>query len=199
MFGTRREINERLDDMHDLLQRIEAALVVRDPGTARSVEAYEGLRKAVVGAMKERRQHLAQLISFTEAIERGASMETLEARAEEWCMEAGLRRWDKPEPVEFFQVIEGDGPQLEVITPAWVDDAGDGSVVLIKRGTARRTSEPHSQSDSGGTSSGNAHAAERAGQPEAVDSPPARTEPGSDGPGPPPPQEPSSEQREGHS
>lgn len=195
MFGTRREINERLDDMHDLLQRIEAALVVRDPGTARSVEAYEGLRKAVVGAMKERRQHLAQLISFSEAIERGASMETLAARVKEWCMEAGLRRWDKPEPIEFFQIIEGDGPRLEVITPAWVDDAGDGSVVLIKQGTARRTSEPRLQPDDVGVSSGSARVAERADQPDAVDTSPARNEPRSDGP--PRTQESSSEQREG--
>lgn len=130
-------VRERLDSIYNLVQRIEAALVVRDPGTQRSVEAYEGLRKTVVGAMRARRQHLTQLVTVSEAIDRGATVETLKARLEEWCVQAGLRRWYEPEPAEFFDVIEGDGPFLEVLTGAWVDDSGEVPV-LIKAGTARR-------------------------------------------------------------
>jgi hypothetical protein len=122
------------DKMHERLRDIDIALIVREPGTARAAEAYEGLRKSVATAARERRQHLAQLVEFVDAIERGATVETLRQRCEQWCIEAGLERRSDVTP-EWFAVVEGEGPVLEVVAPAWVDSA---SGQLVKQGTARR-------------------------------------------------------------
>lgn len=122
------------DKMHERLRDIDIALIVREPGTARAAEAYEGLRKSVATAARERRQHLAQLVEFVDAIERGATVETLRQRCEQWCIEAGLERRSDVMP-EWFAVVEGEGPVLEVVAPAWVDSA---SGQLVKQGTARR-------------------------------------------------------------
>jgi hypothetical protein len=122
------------DQMHEQLRDINIALIVREPGTARAAEAYEGLRKSVATAARERRQHLAQLVEFADAIDRGASVETLRQRCEQWCLEAGLERRSDVVP-EWFSVVEGEGPVLEVMEPAWVDGS---SGQLVKQGTARR-------------------------------------------------------------
>lgn len=122
------------DQMHERLRDIDIALIVREPGTARAAEAYEGLRKGVATAARERRQHLAQLVEFVDAIERGATVETLRHRCEQWCLEAGLERRSDVVP-EWFSVVEGEGPVIEVIDPAWVDGT---SGQLVKQGTARR-------------------------------------------------------------
>jgi hypothetical protein len=122
------------DQMHERLRDIDIALIVREPGTARAAEAYEGLRKGVATAARERRQHLAQLVEFVDAVERGATVETLRRRCEQWCLEAGLERRADVVP-EWFSVVEGEGPVLEVVEPAWVDGT---SGQLVKQGTARR-------------------------------------------------------------
>jgi hypothetical protein len=128
------QIYELQERMHERIRDIDVALIVREPGTARAAEAYEGLRKSVATAARERRQHLAQLVEIADAIERGASLDTLRQRCEQWCMEAGLERRSDVVP-EWFSVVEGEGPVLEVIAPAWVDSA---SGQLVKQGTARR-------------------------------------------------------------
>ena len=127
-----------LDEVVTLTNRIESALVVRDPGNARSVEAYEGLRKAVTTAMKERRQHLTQLVEMAQAIERGVSIATLRSQVDEWCELAGLARWADPDPPEWFDIVDGQGEDLEVLDPAWVDRSDPGSALLVQQGRARR-------------------------------------------------------------
>jgi hypothetical protein len=122
------------EKMHERIRDIDVALIVREPGTARAAEAYEGLRRSVATAARERRQHLAQLAEMTDAIERGATVETLRQRCEQWCVEAGLERRSDAVP-EWYSVVEGEGPVLEVIVPAWVDSA---SGQLVKQGVARR-------------------------------------------------------------
>lgn len=139
MFGSvRRELRETLDAIQTRLERIDVALIVRDPGSARSAEVFEGLRRSVVSAARSRRQHLSQLIKLTEVLEQGATPETLSALVDQWRMEVGLRRWDEPAPSEFFEVIEGEGRRLEVQQPAWVDTGAGDEVVLVKPGLARR-------------------------------------------------------------
>lgn len=128
------QIHALQEKMHERIRDIDVALIVREPGTARAAEAYEGLRRSVATAARERRQHLAQLVEIADAIERGASIDTLRQRCEQWCLEAGLERRSDVVP-EWFSVVEGEGPVLEVIAPAWVDSA---SGQLVKQGTARR-------------------------------------------------------------
>lgn len=132
-------IEEDLASMAGMLQRIEAALVVRDPGTARSAEAFDGLRKTVQAAMRERRAHLAHLVQLSDSLERGATVETIGALATEWCQQAGVQRWGDATRAEYFEIVEGDGPTLEVIRDAWVETSESGEPILLKQGQARRT------------------------------------------------------------
>jgi hypothetical protein len=132
MFGRRRQ----LDDLQASLHRIEGALVVRDPGTARSVEAYDGLRKQVAAAMRHRRQHLVQIVLMADALDRGIDADGMRAMIDDWSSQAGLRRWTEPSPLHFFEVLGGEAETYEVVAPAWVDDQSD-EPVLVKTGVLR--------------------------------------------------------------
>lgn len=141
MFGVKLVL-AKLEVLQAKLERIDAALVVRDPGNARSVEAYDGLRKQVAASMRERRAHLVQLMQLSDALDRDASKETLAALSEEWCLQTGLRRWTDLGPPEFFETAEGDGQLVEVLAPAWVDVSDPLSPVLIRQGMARAGGSP---------------------------------------------------------
>ena len=136
-----------LGEIKELVSSINAALIVREPGTALAADAYDGLRRQVSQATAERRAHLVELVRILEAIDNGVSGESLHRLVEGWADQAGLSRLCEPTPPEAFDIID-DGDQagpLEVINPAWV--AGD---VLIKQGLARRTSHEQTvQSDPG--------------------------------------------------
>lgn len=137
MSGFRRRLEVRLDAMSTRLDRIDAALVVRDPGNARSAEAYEGLRKTVIAAGRDRRRHLAHLVMFAEAVERATSNESLAELVEQWAREEGLERsWDTSRS-DLFTRTDGAGDTLQVVRPAWVDAAPDRPSVLVKHGIAR--------------------------------------------------------------
>jgi hypothetical protein len=134
-----KKVEKQVAEMRNLLVRLDAAIVTRDPGNARSVDAYEGLRKQVASTARHRTQHVVQLAALADAIDRGATIETVKLRTEEWCDQAGLTRLEVAEPAEAFEVIEGEGPVLEVITPAWVDIEGQR---VVRPGTARRVPLP---------------------------------------------------------
>jgi hypothetical protein len=133
MFGRTRQ---QLDAMQESLHKIESALVVRDPGTARSVEAYDGLRKQIGAAMRHRRQHLVQLTLMAEALDRGADNDSLRSMVAEWASQAGLRRWTDPTPLHFFETMGGEASSYEVAVPAWVDEQGE-ETILVKAGLLR--------------------------------------------------------------
>jgi hypothetical protein len=142
MFATNRTTRlEALQaEIHRQLETIVTALIVSEPRTGLAAEAFDGLRRNIAFAAQERRRQLSQLVTFTDAIERGATIDTLRARCEQWCAEAGLQRHADPaaEP-DWFQVVEGEGPVIEPIEPAWIDSANR---VLVKPGTARRAPAP---------------------------------------------------------
>lgn len=130
-WGSRRR--EQLDDIERLLHRIDAALVVRDPGTARSAEAYDGLRKQVIAAATDRRRYVVQLTEFAEAARRGDDLEALRSRVAEWLQQGGVAVVDDPSHHELFEVV-GDGQGvLQVLLPAYVDVATSS---LVRRGVA---------------------------------------------------------------
>lgn len=144
MFSRRRldRMESLQQSIHDQLATIVTALIVSEPRTGHAAEAFDGLRKSVNVAARHRWQHLTQLLSFIDSMERGATIETLKARCEEWRLQAGLQRsTDIAAKPDWFDVVEGEGPDLEVIDPAWVDvNAGQ----LINRGAARRVGVPAS-------------------------------------------------------
>ena len=140
MFGKRRleRFEARQEATLDQIGHITAALIVREPGTALSANAYDGLRKQVSIAARDRRQHLARLVELSEAIDNGATTETLRRKCEQWCLEVGLEAVTDLESgqSDWFRIVEGDGPEIEVLTPAWADtEVGH----LVQRGTARRS------------------------------------------------------------
>jgi hypothetical protein len=151
LFGRRRleRFEARQEAILEQVGHITAALIVREPGTALSANAYDGLRKQVSIAARDRRQHLARLVELMEAIDHGATPETLRRKCEQWCHETGLETVTDVARAEadWFRIVDGDGPGVEVLTPAWVDaEVGH----LIQRGTARRVT-PESVDDDAGS------------------------------------------------
>ena len=140
-----RQIQNDINKLGNLLNRIDAALVIRDPGNARSADAYDGLRKMISAGGKGRRDHLHNLVDLAQALERGATLETIRERTEEWCDKAGIIRHESPEPADYFIIVEGEGSVIEVVTPAWIDK---DTTSLIRKGTTRRVPNPDPNPDS---------------------------------------------------
>lgn len=122
MFGKRaRDTEQLLVTMERQLALIYTALVVRDPGTPVSVDAYEGLRKQVVASSTARRQHLAQLAEIDVALRRGASTENLSELVTQWLRQAGVERVEDPARREVWETRLPSDVAAEVDIPAYVD------------------------------------------------------------------------------
>jgi hypothetical protein len=176
LFGRRRleRFEARQEAMLAQIGHITTALIVREPGTALSANAYDGLRKQVSIAARDRRQHLARLVELMEAIDNGATPETLRRKCEQWCHESGLESVTDVSGSEahWFRIVEGDGPAVEVLTPAWVDtEVGH----LIQRGTARRVRRESVDEDAEAAAAHTDAEAEADPEPETVDDEGGRT------------------------
>ena len=84
------EIGSVLVDLRLSIERIDASLVVRDPGNVRSADAYDGLRKQIAVSAGDRRRLLVLLTELGEAIRRKEDHQSLQARFEEWSSQAGI-------------------------------------------------------------------------------------------------------------
>lgn len=134
----------QMDDVQRMLSRIDAALIVKDPGTARSVDAYDGLRKQVIAASGDRRRLLVSLSEFAEALRRGQSIEMLESKTEEWMMQSNLQRVTEVDP-QVEAAFDITGPPIGdaiVAVPAYID-VTTGTV--IRRGIAERVPVTHEE------------------------------------------------------
>lgn len=129
---------KRLDRIEELLVRLDAALVVREPGSARAAEAYDGLRKQVNQASKNRRAHVAHLLALSDSIRRGADRELVSKRVEEFLLELGVSRSDSTENPDWFEIEAGEGRGLEVTEPAVIETTDDGTRSVVRLGKARR-------------------------------------------------------------
>lgn len=129
----------QLERIESLLVRLDAAIVVREPGSARAAEAYDGLRKQVNQASKNRRAHVAHLLALSDSIRRGADPELVSKRVEEFLLELGVGRTDSMENTEWFEVEGGEGDGLEVIEPAVIETTDDGTRTVVRLGRARRS------------------------------------------------------------
>ena len=125
-----------------LLERLDASLIVRDPGNSRSAEAFDGLRKSILQSSKNRRMHVSHLLSLSDSIERGADYQLIKDRVSDFMLELGVgRSMDLSNP-DFFEISQGDGDFLECVEPAIVETLDDGSLSLVRLGQAVRTSTP---------------------------------------------------------
>ncbi len=132
----------RLINIESLLQRIDAAIVVRDLGSTRAADAYEGLRKQIVQSGKSHRTHTAHLLSLADSLERGADMELIRDRVSDFMEELGLKRIYDTGDSELFELKEGEGSGLECIEPAIVEQLADGKRYVVRQGIARRVPGP---------------------------------------------------------
>jgi hypothetical protein len=120
MFGRRRENDQLIAKMERQLDLIHTALVVRDPGTSVSADAYEGLRKQIIAAATARQAHVAQLAEFDVALHRGASTDDLRALVAQWLAQAGVARVDDPAIRDAFDSTVPAGVPADVEIPAYV-------------------------------------------------------------------------------
>lgn len=127
--------------MWGLLERIDAALITRDPGNARSVEAYDGLRKQLNQASKNRRIHVSHLLNLSDSIERGSEFQLIKDRVNDFLAEMGVSRFTDLSRTDFFEIKGGTGDYLKCTVAAVVETLDDGSVSLVRLGEAERTTE----------------------------------------------------------
>ncbi len=129
-----RRLRQHLVALDERLANIEGMLLLKDPGAARAAEAYEGLRRQIVGASAERITHLVHLAQFDAALHAGESAGALALLAADLLAQAGLERCDDPTRAGAFDIAPGDeGGELRVVEPAHVE-AHTGRVV--RRGRA---------------------------------------------------------------
>jgi hypothetical protein len=146
------QIHDRLHDIATELRIIQSVVMVKEPGTRETADAYDGLRKQVVTAAASRRSHLGQLAQMSTALSRATSLDDLRPQLEEWMQQAGLMALATvPEghgAQELFEDVDGEGltgaTAIEVVEPAVIDNS-NGS--LVKLGRARRVAggEPEGQ------------------------------------------------------
>jgi hypothetical protein len=137
-----RNDREQLNRIEVLLQRLDSAVVVRDPGSARAAEAFDGLRKSVIQASKSHRIHVAHLIALDESIRSGGTIELVHLRVGEYLRELGIERLaDAGHPEAFDIVGDGEG-DIEVLEAAIIERTDDGRVSVLKVGKAKRTVRP---------------------------------------------------------
>lgn len=132
----------QLGRIENLLQRLDAAVVVRDPGSARAAEMYEGLRKQIIQSGKNHRMHLSHLIALQDSIERGADIELIRDRVNDYLNELGIQKTSDTSHIDSFEVVEGEGSNFECIEPAIIEVLEDGSIRTHQLGKARRVPGP---------------------------------------------------------
>jgi hypothetical protein len=130
---------------HDQLDRrtekMETILMIREPSSTAAADAYEGLRKQVVGAVSERLSHLSQLVQMDHAIALGADHEVLAKMVASWCEQASLERItdvNHPQADTLFELVDDAGGELMLLEPAYADRLTGR---LIRQGRARRLPE----------------------------------------------------------
>jgi len=122
------EVERSLDRISRSIERIEVATIVREPSSALSVDAYDGLRRQIVAAAQERTAHLRQLAVFAEAAQNQAPQ--LGPVVEEWLTQAGLVRWPDPADSRYYDELGGEGEDLRILRHAFVDQATGRPVVM---------------------------------------------------------------------
>ena len=132
----------QLSRIENLLQRLDAAVVVRDPGSARAADMYEGLRKQIIQSGKNHRMHLSHLIALQDSIERGADIDLIRDRVNDYLNELGIQKTSDTTHIDSFEVIEGKGSNFECIEPAIIELLEDGSIRTHQLGKARRVPGP---------------------------------------------------------
>jgi hypothetical protein len=119
------------------LDLIELYLTVRDPGTAKSADAYDGLRRLLINANKGTQVHLAHLASLHKAANSADSLEPIRSKLDEFMTQMGVITVDDPSRPDLYQVTGGKGSELVIDAPAYLALGADGQQpMLVQQGVA---------------------------------------------------------------
>lgn len=118
------------------LDILELYLTVRDPGTAKAAEAYDGLRKLLIAANKGTQIHLAQLAALHRVASAVDSVGPVLAKLDELMTQMGLVAVDDPDQTHLYQLSGGEGAVLVVDVPAYVSVSSDGHAAIVQQGIA---------------------------------------------------------------
>lgn len=149
LHGRIAQLLELVDKVDRSVERIEVVTMVREPSTALGVDAYDGLRKQVVAAASERNAHLHQLAQFDACLQNGASKEQLAALVREWMGQSALLSVYDIGMAELFEVVGGEGDDLAVMQPAYVDGVTGRPVRMGRAERVTRTAEADDPADTG--------------------------------------------------
>jgi hypothetical protein len=135
-----RRLYQKLAALDERLAGIEGMLLLKDPGAAKAAEAYEGLRRQIVGATAERIAHLVHLAQLDAALRAGESTGSLALLVADLLAQAGLERRYDPMLDGAFEVPPGnEGDELRVVEPAYVETH---SGRVVRQGRAVRGDDP---------------------------------------------------------
>lgn len=130
------------------LDLLELYLTVREPGTVKSADAYDGLRKLLVSANKGTQVHLAHLATLHRTANTADSLDPVRSKIDELMSQMGLIQISDPSQEDLYQVTGGKGETLVVDVPAYVSLMDDGSSRLVQQGVAHWDSEGSTQDTS---------------------------------------------------
>ncbi len=136
---------EQLHRIETLLNRLDAAVVTREPGNARSAEQFEGLRRQISLASKNHRAHVGHLLTLSDSIKRGGSLELISDRVSDFLSELGVTFIHEVTHEELFEIvetIESDTSSYEVLEPAVIEVLEEGHIQIYRKGKAKRLVGP---------------------------------------------------------
>ena len=130
-----KKLHAALDGMDRKLEKLELILTLKDPGSSKAADAYEGLRRQVVASSGERVAHLAHLAQVDSAVQRGEGHDGLRLLLRDLMAQAGVERITDGSRREAFEIVDGEGDGLEVLQPAYIEPT-TGRIVQLGRARA---------------------------------------------------------------
>ncbi len=110
---------KRFDAIDRHLDKLELYLEIRDPGTARSAESFDQLRKQIAAGAHTRQNHLADLARLDAVATTAADLSTMRTVIAELMEQGGLVRLDDPRHKGAFDVSGEPGDFIQVDVPAY--------------------------------------------------------------------------------
>jgi len=125
----RRHFDHRLD-------MLELYLTVRDPGTAKSADAYDGLRKLLIAANKSTQIHLAHLAELHRIANATESVEPLRGKIGEFMTQMGVVAIADPTRKDLYEFTGGKGDRVVIDSPAYVTTMEGVELGVTRQGIA---------------------------------------------------------------
>jgi hypothetical protein len=131
------KIEEKTSHLEKQVGRLDALLVVRDPGSALSADAYTGLRKQIATLASDRRRALVQIAKISAAAQQPeTTLADINLLLEELRNEENLIAITDPTKIEYYECgMDPGGSTLTVTTPAYGVEINE-DFKIVRKGTA---------------------------------------------------------------